>query len=553
MFDKNLSKLNNIRLKEKLKSIPFSECSEDVAFVNTLDGNVVFLKDDIPTEDTERPIEYAKSLVTQTIKSFKHNDVVINIGFGVGYVLDELFSSTKSKIVVYEPDIKYLRFIFETVDLSEYLSDRRVYISDNEKECIDFVLKNYLNEDKLEFVISKIQAIFYKDEIKSFTEALYNNLKSKIIDVNTIKTLSKKWVNNIIDFINLDKKHFAIQDFTQKFSGKSALVLGAGPSLLENIEHIKSMQDKFVIFAGNRALKTLEKYNIVPDFAVFSDSIHIKKTYTLSEEYTSKLNIIMDFKSDTSIAELNSKNLIVYFSDNESFLRKYSNDLGLKLLPSEQTTTIQAFMCANYMDFEKVYFCGFDLAFRDNSTIYADDKTLDITSNTAVIEREEKHLVQVPSINGKQVLTREDYSVFIKTMESIIKTKGLKNIFNITNFGAYIEGMSYTSFDSINIYGTKPDIDMIIKDTPFCKKEFKKYIEKERVAIIEIHENILNRVPISIVAKKIIASSTLLFEYMQSEFLDYSRNPNANEAVDIFYSKAILAIDILLNKIKYYA
>lgn len=545
MFEKNLSKLNNNRLKEELQSIPITDCTNDIAFVQTLNGNIVFLKGDIPTEDTIDPVGYAKSLVTADMKAFSHNDIIASVGFGVGYILDELFNATKSKIVIYEPDSKFLRFVFETVDLTQYLSDKRVFISDNMDECIEFILSNYLNEDKLEFAISKILSIFYKEDIEKFSEKLYSKLKSKIVDINTIKVLSKIWVNNIIKFINLDKKFYTIDDFKWKYADKNALILGAGPSLKDNIEAIKNNQNKFVIFAVNKALKTLEENDIVPDFAVFADAKNIKRTYNLSDEYTSKLNIITDWKSETAISELKSKSTTIYFSDNELFIKKYAPELNLQLYPAEQTTTLISLMCANCMDFEKIYFCGVDLAFKDNKP-YCNDDTINIQNNSAIINRSIKHIIEVPSINGGMVQTREDYSIFIKSFETIIKTKGLKNLYNITDFGAFIEGMNYVSFDNIIIYGNKPDINETIKTLTPSSINLKACLAKEKAAIIDINNHVLGHSPINLVIQKILNNSALLNEYLQLELIEYTRNAGRPEAIDEFFSKCILAIDKLL-------
>lgn len=550
MFENNLAKLNNTRLKEELQNIPLSSCTNDIAFVQTLGGQIVFLKGEIPTDDTTDPVAYAKNLITDDMKNFGSNDIIVCVGIGVGYILDELFTSTKAKIVIFEPDSKFLRFVFETVDLTQYLSDKRVFISDNAEECVYFILKNYLNDDKLEFVVSPILSIFYKDDFEKFSEILYSKLKSKIVDINTIKVLAKRWAYNVLRFVSLNKKYYSIEDFKWKFTGKNALILGAGPSLKDNIENIKNNRDKFVIFAVNKTLETLEKNNIVPDFAVFADAQGIKTNYHLSEEFTSKLNIIADWKAETSIADFKSNNFIVYFSDNELFIKKYARDLDIQLFPAEQTTTILSLICANYMDFEKIYFCGLDLAFKDNEPYSSDEQNnLNfIDNNTAIINNYQKHIVDVMSITGEMVKTREDYSVFIKNLETIIKTRGLKNLYNITDFGALIEGMNYTSFDNINIYGTKPDIDSEIQKLPICKKDFTPYIEKEKAAIINIHDNIINRSPANLVTKKIINDTALLYEYLQIELIELSRNLGQPGAIDEFYSKCILAIDNLLAR-----
>lgn len=544
MFEGNLACLKNTRLRDCLLNIPITDCTKDISFVVNEAGNVIFVKGEIPTDDTINPIGYAQSLITQKMKEFTKNDIIVCVGIGVGYILDELYSSTKAKIVIYEPDSGFLRFVFETVDLTQYLSDSRVFISDNMYECADYILKDYI-DDKLEFVMSPILALFYKAEIENFTNYLYTRLKKKIVDVNTIKTLAKHWVRNVINFVNTDRKYYSIQDYRWKFSQKTALILGAGPSLADNIEKIKAMREKFVIFAVNKTLKFLEDNGIVPDFAVFADAKNIEKNYNLSEEYTSKLNVIADWKTESFVSKLKTKSLSIYFSDNELFLNKYAKELDIQLFSSESTTTLISLMCANYMDFEKIYFCGFDLALKGNQA-YSDGEVVQYNKDKAYISNSRKHLIEVPSITGESVKTREDYSVFIKQVETIIKTRGLKNLYNITDFGALIEGMNYTSFDNINVYGQKPDVDAVIAQLPVCDKDFGKYIESEKKAMINIHQNIIGRSPISMVTKKILFDTSLLNEYLQMEILELSRNLGQSSAVDTFYSKCILALDNLL-------
>ena len=280
---------------------------------------------------------------------------------------------------------------------------------------------------------------------------------------------------------------------------------------------------------------------------MFADARALKKNYNISEEFTSKLNIIIDWKTEYAISELKSNNLIVYFSDNELFIKQYARDLDIQLFPAEQTTTILSLICANYMDFEKIYFCGLDLAFRGEQVYANNHNNLDIiNNNTALIDSTKKRIVDVMSITGEMVKTREDYAIFIKNLETIIKTRGLKNLYNITEFGALIEGMNYTSFDNINIYGKKPDVNMEIQGFLPFKRDFSAYIEKEKAAMINIHDNIINHSPVNLVTKKIINDTTLLYEYLQIELIELSRNSGQPGAVDEFYSKCILGIDNLL-------
>ena len=77
----------------------------------------------------------------------------------------------------------------------------------------------------------------------------------------------------------------------------------------------------------------------------------------------------------------------------------------------------------------------------------------------------------------------------------------------------------------------------------------REYLEIEKAAMINIHQNIIGRSPIGMVTKKIITNTTLLYEYMQLELIELSRSMGQTDAVDKFYSKCILALDNLLAMI----
>ena len=97
MFEENLAKLNNTRLRNELLSIPITDCTNDIGYVTTENGHVIFLKGELPTDDTIDPIGFAKSLITPKMKEFTKNDIIVCVGIGVGYILDELYSSTQLK------------------------------------------------------------------------------------------------------------------------------------------------------------------------------------------------------------------------------------------------------------------------------------------------------------------------------------------------------------------------------------------------------------------------------------------------------------------------
>ena len=72
-------------------------------------------------------------------------------------------------------------------------------------------------------------------------------------------------------FLNLFDLTRPIIEFSEAYEGKTAVVLGAAPSLDQYLPWIRSHQDKLVIFAVARLAKRLDAEGICPDFWVASD------------------------------------------------------------------------------------------------------------------------------------------------------------------------------------------------------------------------------------------------------------------------------------------
>lgn len=542
MFKENFACIkNNKRLQEDLIKISIESATENLAMAKANNGDTIFIKNDFPLDDTENPTQYAKNLVNDKLKSLSFTDKIFVIGFGVGYILDELYNNTKAKIVIWEPDILYLRFVFESIDLTPYFKDNRVFISNKSDECENFILKDYLNNDKLEFVTPKATSILYSKEFIPFSEKLYSDLQQKIINTNTIEKMSKKWTKNIISLAKSDKNFYDISVLENKYKDKTALILGAGPSLKDNIEQIKKHRDNFVIIAVNKTLKTLEANGIIPDFAVFVDADYIDRFYNLTDEYTSQIDIIAGYKTHNFVFNIPCKNLYIYTTDNESFIKKYNDILNLKIYESAGTTTIIAFYSAYHMGFKNIYFCGFDLAFKEN-LVNCEEAPKEITGNKVRIIYDDYTLTKVKSVTGEMVTTRDDYSIFIKQFEKIFNTLKLQNLYNITDFGAYIEGMQYTSFDKID-YSDKFGGKFEVNNEPyFDKTKFLECLKKEQEELIKIKELIEAKAIVTLIVNEILTETSFLYEYSQFDIIELTRNITNPFFVRTFNNKVLANI-----------
>ena len=498
MFKKNISCLEKVNklLAEKIKKRQLKETNKSISALKNEKGEYILVRNNKYIDDTPSPAEAAKEVYSQNIKNaVSRYDFIVVFGLGLGNLLDYTHNKSVSKIIVYEQDINILRFTFEYVDLTKYFADGRLYITDNIQDCVNYIGEKYLLEDKIEFVYLKNYLMQHSSEFTVLTEKIYEVCQAKIIDLNTTKVLSKSWVKNELANVLPHKVFYPINILKNKFFGKSALVVGAGPSLKDNIEKIKENRDKFVIFAVHRTVDTLVNNGIIPDFCVVVDAKWLD--YYLKPENTALKDItfIADIKADKYLHNLPHKNFFLYCSKNNIISDKLKLKLSddIELLETGGTSTICAYRCAAYLGFKNIVFAGIDLAFKDD-TAYCDGKIVAANNAHSVkIQNLVCETTKIKSITGEYVQTRVDYANFVKQFETIFAKDKVSNLYNLTTFGAFISGMIYKQMDEIvsnlNNETVKSDeiIDVAISDNAEIPKKFEdvaiQILEQEKTKI----------------------------------------------------------------------
>jgi len=149
MFDKNLEAIDNLALKRRLSRLDANQTKEGISYCVTPSNDYVLIKNDIPTDDLENPRASIKNMFKETIKNeLTTNDIIINFGIGLGYLLDECYNTFSSRIYIYEPDLDLLHFVLSNVDISEHLGSGRVFITNDLDELITKLNSTYLTKEK---------------------------------------------------------------------------------------------------------------------------------------------------------------------------------------------------------------------------------------------------------------------------------------------------------------------------------------------------------------------------------------------------------------------
>lgn len=580
MFLKNIEalKLYNPKLALKLENYTFDKAREVIDIAKSKSDDIIFIKNNIPLESIENPVEETFYNVQSNIKTnLEKFDFIVMFGLGVGYMLDYVFEKYNSRLVVLEPDLNVLRVAFELVDYAKYLNTGRVFITDNFDEVYNFISQKYIVNDRVEILILKQYLSMYSEQIKDFTNQIYETCLVKMSDVNTIKQNSELWVDSSLEFIKNCGQTYPISLLDNAFEDRVALIVGAGPGLKDDIELIKQHRDKYIVFAVNRSLQYLAENEIVPNFVIFTDTKFVKYTVNKDVLNLKYVNFVVDIKADSYVYNLVKKRCFTYYPENFEFAKILSEkNSHIKLYETAGTATFCALNCAKNLGIKTIILSGCDLALRDNE-IYCGRTSLTEVNDKEVRQGSMiKKIVPVKSITGKMVNTREDYAIFIKHFEWFLKKNPQLKVYNTSDFGANIEGAQNVNMKNLMDIippptSTKTSEDIIIEtlfNTKFNPLELKKLAKK--IALKEQEQNFKLRADIKMLmeqdlnddlflnrALKIlekISETIFLAQSIQFELLACTKNLTLKDIVikraklELFFEETFDKLDKLIEK-----
>lgn len=552
MFNKNLEFIDNIALKRRLARISPVESRTGISYCVTPSNDYVLIKDEVPSDDLQNPRDAVRKMLKNSIKSeMKSNDTIITFGIGLGYLLDETFNTYPSKIYVYEPDLNLLHFVLNNVDISEHLASGRVFITNDLDELISRLAKTFITKDKVEIVYLKNYAVVKNRELLLLTQKVFDTCKSKMVDVNTITKFSKVWLSNTLDNIsavNSDTKGYLLSDLAGKYAGQTALIAGAGPSLSDNLENIQQNRDKFVIFAVNKTVKYLLQNGITPDFVVCLDARNMDKTLGGLEDYFAHVNAIVDIRTDKNITNKGFNKIFFNFSETDFFIKKLAkyNDF-MKFYESGGSASTMALSAAVKMGFSQIVLAGIDLAFKDNIIYSYGEAMQRVSQSEIIVDKVKKNIVQVKSVNGGLVYTREDYESFINHFETLIRELNYSEIYNISSFGAYISGVKNVPFEQLNLI-SHTGMQPVAFVQPF-KFEIKDFMQEEFCSINSIIA-MLSKGVFSPALVSTIIKSVLVYQYLQSEILTVLQKNFDPELAQKFIESTKTAIKTIVEQLQ---
>ena len=207
----------------------------------------------------------------------KNVNTLIIFGVGCGYVLNYVKDNFKSikNILIIEPSLEIFKIFMKNVNIYDEIKqyENITFVVNKNAHYATGLLFEYI-KDK----IAKSMSIVYNISYRTIFDGYYESINKTLVDfisktkINLVTNtyFKEQWTYNPI--INMTKEGMLINNLFDKFNGKSAIIVSAGPSLNKNIHLLKYAKDKALIASVGTASKILESNNIKPHFRFAMDS-----------------------------------------------------------------------------------------------------------------------------------------------------------------------------------------------------------------------------------------------------------------------------------------
>jgi hypothetical protein len=434
------------------------------------------------------------------ISSVKHPRLGIVLGFGLGYHFGVKADKSKMKnVIVIEESLAIFKTALLYTDISGAILSKKLHLLvgiDINKLHIEFGSILFRNQNmKSDYKTFSFIPYIYKNKeyyfkaVKIVKEAFLTDL----INYGTSVEDSLIGLENLLENKDYTLNNPGIILLKDKFKGKTAILVAAGPSLKKNMHLLKEVGDKALIICVDTALKILLKEGIYPHIVTSIErGISVMNYFDDLEDYLPRLKdvyfapatVLRKEIFDKCLNDYGMKSLIVY----RDF--KHYEWLGVDkgTVRSGKSSANLAFCMLNFMGFKKVVLIGQDLAF-DGDKTHVEGASHSIKGMKASPKIKEE--MWVKGNYKEKIKTIQTWYNFLKYYESDIHQFDI-DVINATEGGAYINGTRLKTFKSVikEDLATEIDVEKTIQEGIDKFSEEQK--EKDKEIVLNIIDNTYN-------------------------------------------------------------
>ncbi len=382
------------------------------------------------------PIAEAEKLLQ---KANLEADHIVLFGMGCGYHLEQLINrkNPKTRVLVVEPEMEVAKHALKALKWEPVFNRPDLFFAFGKNlnvlaETIE-VFFDMVSFTKFETIELPAAVRFQKDYFSKAKARLDSEIKTLLYDFKTRMAEESMVPRNILKNIGGILETRRVNHLEDKFTGKPAFIVSAGPSLDKNILLLKKIKNRAVIICVDTALKPLLKRGIQPHFTVAADPSY--KNYLHLQDTQSKLDYFL--VTDTGIAARVYRDFqehLFSVSLGKPLFKMIENNIGeIGEVDAWGSIISLALTFALYLGCNPIVFLGQDFAYTDmrnhcRGTSW-EEKWLEGTNQLEELQRYEKRSIkgiakmhEPPDVYGNKTLSSDRLILYknylVKTLTS---------------------------------------------------------------------------------------------------------------------------------------
>ncbi|MCX7677699.1 MAG: DUF115 domain-containing protein [Spirochaetes bacterium] len=464
LFEKNIRAL---QLKDEALARLIELCADDgsITVIQAKNGPVPEIRKEgriLAIHSRVDPVKEATRFCAElTTMDF---DLVVISGFGFAYHIEEILNraSQDAAVLVMEKNPLIVKKACEHRDLERIFRDPRLLLLINpSEENVAEKLRGKATR-RTSFLLHRGMHQTDPEYYSNLLRIARSYLSTKEVNIATLAKFEKVWMRNVarnVGFLtDLPRATF----FFGAFEGIPAIVVSAGPSLLESIPFIKVNSTKAIVIAVDTAYKILIKNGVEPHFCLTVDPQSINARYFEGDSLTDTI-LVADPSSHPSVFKLFKGRKVRAAT---AFpMMKWIDEIcgdGGEIAHGGSVST-NAYDFARKLKANPIVLVGQDLAFTGG---YAHakgshlDEQVHIRTNRFFTPEmfNRKQLTALPKIfvdgiDGRKVHTNQKMMIFLSWFER----RNDPGLVNATRAGARIKGVKHCSEECID-FGDSKDL-----------------------------------------------------------------------------------------------
>lgn len=392
--------------------------------------------------------------VNLDLSKYEH---IIFLGVGLGYHIDSILKKNPNLTYsLYEDNNTILYQFLNNTNLQELEPKNLLLVSSSNRQKYIQEQMSVLSEIHFPktyiFILPSLKVNFASMELELLSN-MKEKLKMKKTNMVTNFHFQKRWTTNVLHNFEDILLSPPIMSSRNLFSGQTAFLVAAGPSLKFEYDNLKQIKrDKLgYIFTVGSAINALISENILPDAAFTYDPTEKNQTVFKLLKDKKKSEIPLIFGSTVGYETLKGyPGEKFHFITSQDTVSSYylSSIEPFEIIFDAPSIAVITYQILSKLGFSKIVLVGQNFAYLNDSRYSTGIEYENVSSK--VSDKELQGAITIQDVSGEKILSTEGFVSMKTSLEHHIQlTKGQVEVINTTLHGAKIEGAEFTQLSEI--------------------------------------------------------------------------------------------------------